>query len=127
MTTVRDRNVLPATVEINAQNFSYGQFDTGEVGIWAAGESGWFEIKPSRQYRPIYRDMTEAINILYFLADFYWQVKGKRRRTITVDTLLSQVREYDSNKGRRRVLMTRSTPMRQNTTAPTLSTRACSS
>lgn len=95
---MRERNSLPATVELNnVQHFSYGQFDSGEFAFWAAGESGWFEIRPARQYRAIYRDMVEAIGILYFVADIYRDVKGvKKRKQITVDFVLSQVRQSNS-------------------------------
>ncbi|KAL0263706.1 hypothetical protein SLS55_002687 [Diplodia seriata] len=53
--------------------FAYGQYDDGEVAIWAAGRAGWFKIAdpPARAYRDAFADMVDAINILYFLADVY--------------------------------------------------------
>jgi hypothetical protein len=43
----------------------------GELVIWALGEAGWFEIRPARNYRAIYQDMVEAVELLYFITDIY--------------------------------------------------------
>ncbi|KAK7180319.1 hypothetical protein DPSP01_011996 [Paraphaeosphaeria sporulosa] len=50
--------------------FSYGlQGDT--VVVWAMGEAGWFELRPARHYKAIFDSMTQAVELLYFLADIY--------------------------------------------------------
>ncbi|KAF2111359.1 hypothetical protein BDV96DRAFT_582045 [Lophiotrema nucula] len=61
---------LDITIE-NVTRYSYGQTEDGEIMIWALGESGWFEIRPARNYREIYGDMVQAVEILYFITDIY--------------------------------------------------------
>jgi len=73
--------------------FAYGQYDDGKLAIWAAGKVGWFKIRPSRTYKTIYRDMVQAIMTLYFVADFYREQKGKRRKPASVETVFSKVRQ----------------------------------
>ncbi|KAI4738443.1 hypothetical protein E4T50_11104 [Aureobasidium sp. EXF-12298] len=53
------------------KEFSYGEYGDGSLDIWAAGQAGWFTIKPSRTYRDTYSDMTQALKLLYFMADSY--------------------------------------------------------
>jgi hypothetical protein len=53
------------------RSFAYGEYETGGIAIWAAGKAGWFTLKPSRAYRPVYLEMVEAIRMLYFVADAY--------------------------------------------------------
>ena len=53
------------------KEFSYGEYGDGSLDIWAAGQAGWFTIKPSRAYRDMYSDMTQALKLLYFMADSY--------------------------------------------------------
>lgn len=53
------------------KEFSYGEYGDGSLDIWAAGQAGWFTIKPSRAYRDTYSDMTQALKLLYFMADSY--------------------------------------------------------
>ncbi|KAK7627660.1 hypothetical protein IWX47DRAFT_787764 [Phyllosticta citricarpa] len=68
------RNSQPRGTVIEVRNvtrFAYGQYDDGEVAIWAAGEAGWFKLLPSRSYRSVFEGMVEAINLLYYLADVY--------------------------------------------------------
>ncbi|KAK8248959.1 hypothetical protein IWZ00DRAFT_312089 [Phyllosticta capitalensis] len=55
----------------NVTRFAYGQYEDGEVAIWAAGEAGWYKIKPSRSFRSIFEGMVDAIDVLYYLADVY--------------------------------------------------------
>ncbi|KAI7703361.1 hypothetical protein KC353_g14160 [Hortaea werneckii] len=61
--------------------FAYGQYADGSVVLWAAGQAGWYTIKPARPYRSIYARMVEAVKMLYFVADMYReerkQGKGK--------------------------------------------------
>lgn len=63
----------------NVTHYAYGQHDDGEVGIWVAGKAGWYSIVPARGYLPMYNDMVEAIDLLYFLVDRLQRTKRKRR------------------------------------------------
>ncbi|KAM0091657.1 hypothetical protein ACP6JD_004912 [Aspergillus fumigatus] len=63
----------------NVTHYAYGQHSDGEVGVWIAGRAGWFSISPARGYRPMFNDVVEAIDLLYFLADRH-QPKGRRRK-----------------------------------------------
>lgn len=51
--------------------FSYGAYKNGSIGLWASGKAGWFQISPSAAYRRTYDEMTEAVNLLYFVADSF--------------------------------------------------------
>ncbi|RAL06177.1 uncharacterized protein BO80DRAFT_420479 [Aspergillus ibericus CBS 121593] len=62
----------------NVTHFAYGQHNDGEVGFWVAGRAGWFSISPAKGYKPMFNDVVEAIDLLYFLADRH-QSKRKRR------------------------------------------------
>jgi hypothetical protein len=55
----------------DVKEFSYGEYGDGSLDIWAAGHAGWFTIRPSRAYRDTYSDMTQALKLLYFMADSY--------------------------------------------------------
>ncbi|OCL01732.1 hypothetical protein AOQ84DRAFT_383421 [Glonium stellatum] len=56
----------------NVMRYSYAQaVDTGEIVLWALGESGWLEIRPARSYKATFQDMIQAIELLYFVADVY--------------------------------------------------------
>ena len=75
---------LPATtqrrplIEISeVRMFSYGQFEDGNIGLWAGGKAGWFALKPARAYRAIWNGMVESVNTLYWVADAY---REKRKR-----------------------------------------------
>ncbi|KAI4717630.1 hypothetical protein E4T48_06162 [Aureobasidium sp. EXF-10727] len=57
------------------KEFSYGEYGDGSLDIWAAGQAGWFAIRPSRAYRDMYSDMTQALKLLYFMADSYKALK----------------------------------------------------
>jgi hypothetical protein len=62
----------PSEVEIrDVTRFSYGQTTDGDMMIWALGSAGWFEIRPSKSYESIYKDMVQAVEILYFVTDVY--------------------------------------------------------
>ncbi|PGH02279.1 hypothetical protein GX51_04719 [Blastomyces parvus] len=61
----------------NVTHYAYGQHDDGEIGLWVAGTAGWFSIAPARGYKPMFNEMVEAIDLLYFLAD---QHQKSRRR-----------------------------------------------
>lgn len=63
------------------RSYAYGQYADGNVDLWAAGKAGWFTLKPSRAYRPIYDNMIAGIKALYFVADSYRETRyGGRRK-----------------------------------------------
>lgn len=57
------------------KEFSYGQYADGSLDIWAAGQAGWFTIRPARAYRDVYNTMVQAVKLLYFVADSYRALK----------------------------------------------------
>ncbi|KAL4748374.1 hypothetical protein BDW72DRAFT_155067 [Aspergillus terricola var. indicus] len=61
-------------------HFAYGQHNDGEVGIWVAGRAGWFSISPAKGYRPMFNEVVEAIDLLYFLTDRHKPKRNSRRR-----------------------------------------------
>ncbi|KAF7590904.1 hypothetical protein BBP40_002266 [Aspergillus hancockii] len=63
----------------NITHYAYGQHSDGEVGVWIAGRAGWFAISPARGYRPMFNDVVEAIDLLYFLADRHQKRRRKRK------------------------------------------------
>ncbi|KAF2137504.1 uncharacterized protein K452DRAFT_235824, partial [Aplosporella prunicola CBS 121167] len=68
------RKPLPRALPLQVSNvtrFAYGQYDDGDVAIWAAGRAGWFKITPARAYKDIFAGMVAAIKLLYFAADMY--------------------------------------------------------
>ncbi|KAF2126558.1 hypothetical protein P153DRAFT_399328 [Dothidotthia symphoricarpi CBS 119687] len=68
----------PVDIQIrNVTKFSYGETTDGEYVIWAQGAAGWFEIQPTAQYKPIYEDMREAVQLLYFVTDIYNEPRKK--------------------------------------------------
>ncbi|OJI96037.1 hypothetical protein ASPVEDRAFT_48312 [Aspergillus versicolor CBS 583.65] len=74
---VLDPDYLTKRIVIdNVSHFAYGQHNDGEVGIWVAGQAGWFSISPAKGYRAVFNDVVEAIDLLYFLTD---RNKPKRR------------------------------------------------
>ena len=84
---------MPIRID-NVQHFAYGQYDTGEIAFWAAGDAGWFEIKPAKAYKAILKDMTEVIGMLYFVADLWRETqmgKKARNRNMDVDIVFEKV------------------------------------
>ncbi len=80
--TVSASKPLPKKVGLTVKDvdrFSYGEFDDGEVALWAAGKAGWFEIEPSTKYKPVYDNMVEALKVYYFVAAKYRDQKPKKR------------------------------------------------
>lgn len=63
----------PVDIEVsNVTRFAYALDESnGEIIIWAAGEAGWFEVRPARSYKEIFGDMQVSIKLLYFAADLY--------------------------------------------------------
>ena len=76
----------------NVMRYSYAQtVETGEIILWALGESGWLEIRPARSYKAIFQDMIEAIELLYFVADMYSEPR-KRAGGPSADLVFQEVR-----------------------------------
>jgi hypothetical protein len=48
--------------------WSYWREPTGEVLISVLGRAGWFHIQPAQEYRKIFYDITEGVDLLYFFA-----------------------------------------------------------
>ncbi|PYH44580.1 uncharacterized protein BP01DRAFT_357567 [Aspergillus saccharolyticus JOP 1030-1] len=63
----------------NVTHYAYGQHNDGEVGFWVAGRAGWFSISPAKGYKPMFNEVVEAIDLLYFLADRHKRKRGRRR------------------------------------------------
>jgi hypothetical protein len=57
--------------------FSYGQFEDGNIGLWAGGLAGWYALKPSRAYKSIWSSMVESVDAFYWIVDSY---REKRRK-----------------------------------------------
>lgn len=86
------RTTLPVNIQVtNVGLFSYGQYEEGEVALWAAGEAGWFEIKPSRAYRDVFREMVQAVECLYYAADFYRDLDKSRMKKTEAEEVFEQV------------------------------------
>jgi hypothetical protein len=70
--TVLKKPYKPTEIEIrNVTRYSYGEMTDGAYVIWAQGKAGWFEISPSTQYKPLFDDMVQAVEILYFVTDIH--------------------------------------------------------
>lgn len=68
----------PMEIEIqHVTRFSYGEMTDGAYVIWAQGQAGWFEIRPTAQYKPIYDQMVQAVELLYFVTDIYGESRKK--------------------------------------------------
>ena len=66
----KSRLQIPLKLE-NVTHSSYGQYDDGEVDIWAAGGAGWFKIKPASSYKRTFQHMVKGVDVFYFIADAY--------------------------------------------------------
>jgi hypothetical protein len=64
----------------NVTHYAYGQHADGEIGVWVAGQAGWYSIVPAKGYRPMHNDMVEAVDLLYFLVDRHRNQRPKRKR-----------------------------------------------
>lgn len=54
--------------------------DNGEVKIWVLGKSAYYQIFPSREYKPIFKQMREKAILWVFLEDTYeviWKTRKK--------------------------------------------------
>lgn len=63
------------------------------VTLWALGESGWLEIRPSEKYQKMYNRMAEAISIYFFVTDLYEKEQRKKGSKIplSIDKVLLKV------------------------------------
>lgn len=79
----------------NCTQYAFGQDLFGRSVIWAAGKAGWFEIVPSTRYAPVYEDIVEAVDFIYFLSDAH-QSFGSRRpvRGAKVEELLALYQQH---------------------------------
>lgn len=68
------------------------------VTLWALGESGWFEIRPSDKFQRMFKKMAEAISIYFFVTDLYEQEKRKKgsKTPLSIDKVLLKVCEHAS-------------------------------
>ena len=76
----------------SCQGFSIG---SGPITLWALGQSGWLEIRPSERYQKMYNTMAEAIAIYYFVTDLYEETRKAQRGsriTLSIDKILLKVR-----------------------------------
>ncbi|KAK6440613.1 hypothetical protein LTR95_003169 [Oleoguttula sp. CCFEE 5521] len=51
--------------------YAYGQAKEGRILFWAAGQAGWFTLSPSRAYKAMWEEITEAVTLFYWIADAY--------------------------------------------------------
>ncbi|EED22022.1 conserved hypothetical protein [Talaromyces stipitatus ATCC 10500] len=78
---VIDENYLSKRIVIeNVTHYAYGQHADGEIGVWVAGQAGWFSILPAKGYKPMFNDMVEAVDLLYFLVDRHRNQRPRRKR-----------------------------------------------
>lgn len=77
------QNVKSAYVEIPcSERYSIGD---GPVTLWVSGAAGWFEIRPSVRYEPMFTEIREAITLYYSALVVYEQYntacRGKKKAT----------------------------------------------
>ncbi|GAM35795.1 hypothetical protein TCE0_017f04394 [Talaromyces pinophilus] len=78
---VLDEDYLSKRIVIeNVTHYAYGQHADGEIGVWVAGQAGWFSIVPAKGYKPMFNDMIEAVDLLYFLVDRHRNQRPRRKR-----------------------------------------------
>jgi hypothetical protein len=95
---VLDKDYLPKRILIdNVTHYAYGQHDDGEIGIWVAGQAGWFSINPAKGYLAMYNDMVEAIDLLYFLVDRHQRRRSGRRSQPGFEYLCDEVCSAELN------------------------------
>ncbi|KAI4715011.1 hypothetical protein J4E89_000696 [Alternaria sp. Ai002NY15] len=89
----------PMEVEIqHVTRFSYGEMTDGAYVIWAQGQAGWFEIRPTAQYKPIYDQMVQAVELLYFVTDIYGE--SRKKSSGPSAELVFQEKDFDNCKAR---------------------------
>jgi hypothetical protein len=69
----------PTTIEINeVGRFAFGLDPANNACFWAAGDAGWFIVNPSKEYKPMFLEMSEAVICWYFVLDRHSTAKGKK-------------------------------------------------
>ncbi|KAK0739832.1 hypothetical protein B0T21DRAFT_382779 [Apiosordaria backusii] len=66
---VRNPGAKPIYIEVT-DSTKYAISD-GPFALWVSGASGWLEIKPSRKYRAMYREVEEAADLYYRVLDVH--------------------------------------------------------
>nr|OQO30253.1 hypothetical protein B0A51_01801 [Rachicladosporium sp. CCFEE 5018] len=56
---------------VEVRMYAYGQAKEGRILFWAAGQAGWFTLSPSRAYKAMWEELTEAVTLFYWIADAY--------------------------------------------------------
>jgi hypothetical protein len=68
-----------AAIELSqVGRFAFGLNEEDNACFWAAGEAGWFIVNPSKEYKPTFEEMSEAVICWYFVLDRHTTVKGKK-------------------------------------------------
>lgn len=68
-------------IEISeVRTFSYGQFEDGNIGLWAGGKAGWYALKPSRAYKSVWHEMVQSVDLFYWIADAYREERRESKR-----------------------------------------------
>nr|POE85092.1 hypothetical protein CFP56_68661 [Quercus suber] len=77
---------------------AFGEYDDGTFGLWAAGETGWYDIRGADEYKSMMEFMREDIRTFYFIADAYREPrmvgKGKKARHLPDLTAQELLGEY---------------------------------
>ncbi|KAI9820968.1 MAG: hypothetical protein M1832_003440 [Thelocarpon impressellum] len=73
----------------DVRQFAHGSYEDGSIGLWAAGNAGWYEIRPADEYREIYDGMGQAVRLLHCLEDKYSRSRKRGRKMLpgSVDEL----------------------------------------
>ncbi|KAK4245850.1 hypothetical protein C7999DRAFT_15995 [Corynascus novoguineensis] len=75
-------NVKAAHIEIpHSERYSIGD---GPLVLWVSGAAGWFEIRPSSRYQPMYDQVREAITLYYSafeVYEAYVRVYGNKKKS----------------------------------------------
>jgi membrane-associated protease RseP (regulator of RpoE activity) len=87
------KNVRNQHVEIICSSFSIGQ---GPTTLWAEGNAGWFEIKPSADYQKMYTKIAQGVEIYFGIVQVYEDLKKSTKKgwqkALTVEEVLARVR-----------------------------------
>jgi len=60
---------------VECKRYAYGLNQDGSAAIWAGGEAGWYNLTPSRTYKPVFAEMSESVELYYFVCDTYTESK----------------------------------------------------
>lgn len=81
----------------DVRTFSYGQFEDGNIGLWAGGKAGWFALKPARAYRSIWNGMVESVNTFYWIVDAYREQRRNGKERMRRSCRITQRKSYLTN------------------------------